>query len=295
MNNAFKNWTDIRVFLAVFRHGSTLAASKKLGMAQPTVSRRIDALEVELGLALFDRDTRGFKPTDNARSLLALAEDMERAAETFGEMSRELGRPRPIRITAPESFSERVMDIFSEFSARHPDVGFEFIHSIKVLDLSSGEADIAIRMTKAEPDEALICRTIRAAKWAIFGGKPYADKFGLPASVSDFKGHRFVTFKNASVPDYLHQWLIERVEPDQIVATYQDTNLMKSAVRLGQGLGLLNVRQVGQDEALIRCFEDIEDVTRQHLLLISPEAFRRREVKAFIKFFAPRYAASFKE
>jgi DNA-binding transcriptional LysR family regulator len=56
------NWSDLRVFLAVLDAGSTLAASKALGMAQPTVARRIDALEHATGLTLFERDTRGRNP-----------------------------------------------------------------------------------------------------------------------------------------------------------------------------------------------------------------------------------------
>ena len=263
-------------------------------MAQPTVSRRIDALEAEVGLPLFVRDTRGFKPTDFARSLQPLAEEMEQVAEKFQKKTSELGKPRTIRITAPGSFSDPVMDIFSEFSVKNPDVDFEFIHSYKVLDLTSGEADIAIRLTKDEPDQDLICRKIREAKWAMFGGKSYADKFGLPKSEADLKHHRFVTFQNVNVPDYIHRWLIERVNPEQIVASYQDADLVKAAVRSGQGLGIVNLRHARHDETLIRCFGDIEEVTRQHLLLISPEAYRRPEVKAFSKFFAPRYAATFK-
>ncbi len=295
MNNGFRNWSDIRVFLAVFRHGSTLAASRKLRMAQPTVSRRIDALEAEVGLTLFDRDTRGFRPTGYARDLLALTEDMERVAEKFAQKIEELSKPKTIRITAPDSFSEQVMDIFSEFSAQTKGVDFEFIHSIRVLDLAAGEADIAIRITKDEPDQDLICRRIRDAKWAMFGSKPYADRFGLPKSEADLKGHRFVTFQNAAVPDYLHRWLAERVDPEQIIAFYQSTELMKAAIRSGQGLGLVNLRIARKDNSLIRCFGDIEEVTRQHLMLISPEAYRRPEVKSFTKFFAPRYAATFKE
>ena len=295
MNSHFENWSDVRFFLAVFRHGSTLAASKKLGVAQPTVSRRIDALESEIGLALFDRGSRGVRPTDCAKALLASAEEMERVAEKFEQKLEQLRKPRTIRITAPGNFSEQVMDIFSAFSAKNPDVGFEFIHSIKVLDLASGEADIAIRLTKEEQDQNLICRKIRDAKWALFGSTSYSQKFGLPKSEDELGGHRFVTFQNASVPDYLHQWLVARVKPQQIVASFLDTDLMKAAVRSGQGLGLVNLRQAKDDSGLIRCFGDIDDLTRQHLILISPEAYRRPEVKKFTKFFAPRYAATFKE
>jgi DNA-binding transcriptional LysR family regulator len=295
MKNEFRNWSDVRVFLAVVRNGSTLAASRKLGMAQPTVARRIEALEHDVGLTLFERDTRGFKPTDVARSLLSLAEEMEAAAARFDDKTRALSKARPIRITAPGAFADRVNDLLSEFIALHPDTSFEIVPSLRTLNLLDGEADIALRVTQAEPDESLICRRISTARWALFAGKPYAERSGVPKSTSDFKGHRFVTFQHDDVPDYLHHWLLRNVTPDQIVTSFSDVELMQAAVRAGQGLGLLNLRMAENDKALLRCFDDIEELSRSHLMLISPDAYRRPEVKAFAKFFAPRYAATFKK
>ena len=294
MKSKFRNWSDVRVFLAVVRAGSTLAASRMLGMSQPTVARRIEALEAATGLVLFERDTRGFTPTNAARSLLQLAEDMEEAADKFAKKSQKFREPSTIRITSPGFFSDTVMDIFSDFSAANPDIAFDFIASVKILDLSEGEADIAIRVTANEPDERLICRTIRTAKWALFGSQRYADKFGLPKSPDDLRDHRFVTFEHADVPDYLHRWLSERVSPDQIIMSFRDVDLMQAAIRAGHGLGLVNLRQAQFDTALVRCFGDIEELSRSHLMLIAPDAYRRPEIKTFTKFFAPRYAATFK-
>src|SRR6056297_393960 len=102
MKSALGNWTDIRVFLAVLRAGSTLGAARSLGMAQPTVARRIDALEHGLHLELFRRDTRGFHPTPAALALREAAEAMERAAETLEGVARGARNAPdpPIRITA---------------------------------------------------------------------------------------------------------------------------------------------------------------------------------------------------
>ena len=294
MKNAFRNWTHLRVCLAVVRDGSTLAASRKLGVAQPTVARRIEALENEIGLTLFDRDTRGFKPTKEARSLYPLAEAVEEAIENFTSKTHELSKRRPIRITAPGSFSDRVTDIFSEFIALNPGVSFEFISGFKVLDLSAGEADIALRVAKSEPDETLVCRKISTAKWALFGSQGYADRHGLPSSPQDFQGHKFVTFQHDDVPDYLHDWLLRHASPDQIVLSVSEMGLMMASIRAGQGLGLVNLRLADSDRSLIRCFGDIEELSRSNMMLIAPDAYRRPEVKAFTKFFAPRYAAIFK-
>lgn len=294
MNNGFRNWSDVRIFLAVFRFGSTLAASKKIGIAQPSVSRRIDVLEAEIGLTLFDRNTRGFQPTEVARSLVPLAEEMERVAIKIEEKAQELSQPKTIRITAPGYFSEQATDILSEFIALNPGVGFEFLPSLRVLDLSKGEADIAIRIIKNEADETLICRKLSTARWALFGGKSYAEKFGLPKSTKDLEDHRFVTFQNADVPAYLHDWIASRVSPDQIVMSFSEPELMQASIRAGHGLGLVNLRIASFDDALIRCFGPIDELSRSNMMLIAPEAYRRPEVKAFTQFFAPRYAATFK-
>lgn len=294
MKNEFRNWSDVRVFLAVVREGSTLAASRKLGIAQPTVARRIEALENETGLTLFDRDTRGFKPTKEARSLIRLAEAIEKAAEIFASKTRELAELRPIRITAPGYFSDRVMDIFSEFAAASPGVAFKFIPSLKVLDLSAGEADIAFRIARGEPDENLVCRKISTAKWALFGAQSYADKFGLPKSADDLRGHSFVTFEHIDVPDHERRWLLRHVSPDQIIMSFSEPELIRASIRAGHGLGLVNLRLADADDTLIRCFGNIEELTSSNMMLIAPDAYRRPEVKAFTKFFAPRYAATFK-
>ena len=294
MKNEFRNWSDVRVFLAVVREGSTLAASRKLGVAQPTAARRIEALENETGLTLFERDTRGFKPTEEARSLIALAEAIEGAADSFASKTRELAKRRPIRITAPGIFSDGVMDIFGEFTALHPRVAFEFVPSLKTLNLLEGEADIALRVARSEPDEALICRKISTAKWTMFGGQSYADKFGLPKSLNDLQGHRFVTFEHDDVPPHLHDWLMRHVSPDQIIASFSEFELVRASIRAGHGLGLVNLRLAQFDGALTRCFGDIEELSMSNMMLIAPDAYRRPEVKAFTKFFAPRYAATFK-
>jgi DNA-binding transcriptional LysR family regulator len=80
------NWSDLRVFLAVLDAGSTLAASKALGMAQPTVARRIDALGTCHGPdAVRTRYKRGAQPTLAARELEAEARAVAGAVERFEE------------------------------------------------------------------------------------------------------------------------------------------------------------------------------------------------------------------
>lgn len=294
MNSGFRSWSDVRVFLAVVRQGSTLAASRDLNMAQPTVARKVDALEAELGLQLFDRDTRGFRPTNAALSLVALAEAIESAARNFGEAASDLTHAAPIRITAVSgNFSPRVMAILSAFSALHPQTEFEFISSYEVVDLMAGDADIALRLTRADPDPDLICRKISTAKFALYGSRDYGETHGLPTSNDTLQGHRFVSFLRGNDP-VNHNWLTARVAPEQIVNVFSELELMNAAIISGRGLGIVNVKLAADDDRIVQCGEVIEELTAMHYMLVSPEAHRRPEIRAFTKFFAPRYAAIFK-
>ncbi|WP_051067940.1 LysR family transcriptional regulator [Octadecabacter antarcticus] len=148
MNSVFQNWSDVRVFLAVLRAGSTLAASKELGMAQPTVARRIEALEHTLGVTLFERNTQGFRPTPDAQALVWSAEAIEQAAKVLDMKAGRLAsaKCRTIRITAVvDAFNPRLSAILEGFVESYGNVNFELIPSDDTIDISGGDVDVAIR------------------------------------------------------------------------------------------------------------------------------------------------------
>lgn len=299
MKNELRNWTNIRVFLAVIREGSTLAAARALGMAQPTVARRIEALEQETNLTLFERDTRGFKPTSQAQTLLPYAEVCEAGIKALCSAVQDLSQLRPIRITGyGANFRARIADIFSAFSAAHPQIQLEFIPSMRSLDLMGGEADVAMRLTRSALDPQLICRPISTARYSLFGSPAYAQRHGLPERPEDMNHHKILSFRRADVPTALHDWTTRYVPEDRLEQIFSETSLLYAAVEAGQGLAVLNLRLMADKEAagaIIRCFDPPEALDAQHMVLIAPEAWRRPEVKTFAKFFLPRYAALFKD
>lgn len=196
MKSAFRDWSNLRFFLAVCRTGSTLAAARELGSAQPTVARRIEALEHELGLVLFERDTRGFHLTEAGRALMPEAQAVEVAALRFGEKANDLAGSRVIRITAPKgNFSARLRRIVHDFALHHPGTDLKFLPTNEVHDLMAGEADIALRLVYDPPDKRLIRRKISTPRLALYGSQAYAAKHGMPASPADLAGHRFVVYR----------------------------------------------------------------------------------------------------
>jgi DNA-binding transcriptional LysR family regulator len=76
-------WSDLRIFLAIAREGTLGAAARKLGQGQPTMGRRLRALEQSVGQTLFQRTGEGFVLTDEGTAVLSHVERMEEEALAF--------------------------------------------------------------------------------------------------------------------------------------------------------------------------------------------------------------------
>jgi DNA-binding transcriptional LysR family regulator len=152
------NWEGIQYCIAVINEGSVSAAAKSLGVNHTTVSRRITALEEDLGVHIFDRSTAGWLLTPLGEAMLPAAMNMEeeffnlkRAA--MAEQSELKGR---VRVTAVEGlFSNVLMGPLEEFSRLYPEIDLEILSSPAVVDLANHEADIAFRATNQPPPEAV--------------------------------------------------------------------------------------------------------------------------------------------
>ena len=275
----------MRVFLAVMREGSTLAASQHLEINQTTVSRRIDVLEHSLGLTLFDRTTRGAGPTEHATVLQPLAETLEQAALAF-EASAEAEKRKasaPIRITAfgPGS-AGNIGAVVAEFVKEHPGISFEFLFSEQNLDLVKGEADVAFRMAPVISDDRLIARKVGQTHWTYFASRAYAASHTLPPRFSDdMEDHRV----------HLLPHFPSKRRNLVRCATFDD---LQMALTTGQGIGPLPITVGDSNANLVRCFDPPPGSELPLWLITSPSAHKRPEVRRFTAFAAPRIARNLK-
>lgn len=294
MQSCLRDWGDVRIFLAVVREGSTLAASKALGVAQTTVARRIGGLEQSLGFTLFEKTTRGAKPTPAAYALLADAEMLERSALNLQKTAaKQLAlQSKVIRITAiNDAFNERFTSILNAFTDQYPDVRFELRPSDDELDISAGDADIAVRIANenTQHDPNLICRRLFELSMSLFASRKYVEKYGRLESLADIDAHRFVTFVDRLLRHPANEWLLERVPNENVVASCGEMLAMSTHVKLGLGIGLLPTRYQLSNPELVHCHELPKGTGAVIWLLVNPVSYERSEVKAFTKFFAPRY------
>ena len=143
------DWNDLRHFLAVAREGSTLAAASALRVNQSTVHRHVSALEKELGCKLVERHPTGYRLTELGRELQVHAERMEESAAALERhiAASEKGMKGPIRVTCSTAVGHRLMKsgLLDRFNARYPRLKVELIMTERLVNLSKGEAEIAIR------------------------------------------------------------------------------------------------------------------------------------------------------
>ena len=136
-------------FLTVVSCGSISAASRRLMIAQPALSRQMQKLEAEMGCRLFERGRRIIL-TDAGKELKSNAESLRLMEQTLREnmqrFSSQSSKPLRIAMTPHNSlvFLERVI---SPFLKKYPDVRFELYekNTLEVLPLlREGEVELAI-------------------------------------------------------------------------------------------------------------------------------------------------------
>jgi LysR family glycine cleavage system transcriptional activator len=134
----------LRAFDAAVRLGSFSRAADAVHLTHGAVSRRIGALEADLGLALFERQARGVRPTPAGLKLHAVVADvLERLRTGLDGLDADT---RPVRVSVLPSFASRwLLRRLGRFRAEAPDVDVQLIADYALVPVGRGQADLAIR------------------------------------------------------------------------------------------------------------------------------------------------------
>jgi DNA-binding transcriptional LysR family regulator len=278
------DWNDLKYFLAVARHGSTIAAGKALCISQSTVHRRLVELEKRLGRKLVTRTTAGYRLTDFGNELRPHAERVEAMIEDFQRHVTDAGRDRSgvIRVTCPEPIVQRMTPLIERFHTQYPTLRVEFVMSDRYLDLSKGEADVAFR--SGDTDDELVGRKIADSIWAVYASRGYVERHGKPDRIEDLQRHPLVCLDETMSNHRVAKWLKE-VAPDAKIAARNNSVLgLVYAVKSGVGIGPLPTAIADDDPDLVRVLGPIAELARSWRLLTHPDLRRTPRVAAFFDF-----------
>jgi DNA-binding transcriptional LysR family regulator len=205
-------WDDLKYFLAFARTGSMLTAAEAQGANHSTVRRRLAELEEHLGCKLVQRQVSGYRLTEVGVGLLPYAERVEEAVAACERYvaSCDKGLTGVVRLACSPTVGERLRraPLFETFAARFPGLRIELVLSDRLVDLSKGEADIAIRTYGREPDEdSLVGRKIAEGAWAVYASRPYVERHGRPDGPEHIAHHSVVQFGGTIANHAAAEWL----------------------------------------------------------------------------------------
>jgi DNA-binding transcriptional LysR family regulator len=243
-------WSDIEIFLAIARHGTLGAAARKLGLTQPTMGRRLKALEAGLGQTLFQRTAEGFVLTEEGQAALGPAERMEEEALGLQRAlsGGETALGGSLRLSSSDWFGAHLLTpVIAEFGARHPGVLVELITDARVVSLSRREADLAFRIMPFKEADVISRRLMQIDYGA------YCRKGTKPPRAGDGAGHALVTMDEAlgGLPDVA--WL-RRIFPKATVRS-RSNNRDVQARLCAQGAGIAAL-----PKPLARAYPELQEI-----------------------------------
>jgi len=246
-------WDDIAVFLALHRERTTTRAAQALGCSQPTVVRRLAALEHALGLTLFERTAAGLVPTEAAGKLLASAETVERCVCAFrSDVDLLTGQGADlVRVTFLDHFEHLLIPVLRDFNARWPSVRAQLLASDRMYDLARGEADIGVRGRERPTSDELVVRELPASGWTIYAPADSSDRT-RPARPEDVAGHPLASVQGTPATLPVYRWLESL--GGQPVMRCSNYRAVKSVIASGAALSALPCTIGDGDPQVVRCF-----------------------------------------
>jgi DNA-binding transcriptional LysR family regulator len=215
------NWDDLQPFLALIREGSLSGAARALRVEHATIARRMDRLESALGLRLFDRLPRGWRPTAEGQALVARAEAVE--ASLF-DLRRQAsgGTEGPVRLSVPPLLAAEVLTPrLGPFLAENPGVQLVLDADPYRADLGRGEIDLALRIGPVSG------QTLRMRRLGDVIYRPYGR---------DPKGG---VIRTRDAGSETGRWMAAWSGPRPVVLEAGDPWVMRAAARAGLGIALL--------------------------------------------------------
>ena len=187
--------------------GSLSAASRKMNVPLPTVSRKIADLESHLGARLLTRSTRKLTLTDAGAEYVSVAKRiLEQVADAERTAAGEYSAPRgELVIAAPIVLGRlHVLPLVTEFLSRYPEINIRLMLSDRNTDLIDEHVDVAIRIG-ALPDSSMIATRLGAVRNVICASPSFLAFHGVPETPTALAAlpcisHDFLTAPSAAWP-----------------------------------------------------------------------------------------------
>ena len=180
--------------------GSLAGAARRLGISPMVATRRLAALEQDLGVRLFHRTTRSISLTPEGEAFLPYAQALvegELAARANLRAAKE-GVSGTLRVNTSAAFGRKLIaPIIPRLLTSHPALRIDLELNDSVVDITGTGTDLAIRF--AEPREnSLVARSLGISPRVLVAAPSYIEAHGRPSTAADLKGHACLSLSGTS-------------------------------------------------------------------------------------------------
>ncbi len=275
------DWNQVRAFLVTAEEGSFSAASRALGLTQPTLGRQVAMLEDRLGVTLFERLGRSLSLTQSGLELLehvrAMGDAAGRIALTASGQSRRI--EGHVCITATDVLSMHLLPpALKRLRDMAPAIEVEVVASNEVRDLRRREADIAIRHARPEQPD-LIAKLLRELSIRLYASTDYLDRLGRPGSLGDLAEAVFIGFdRSGRLLTRLNQMGLP-LEKDNFRLTSENGAVAWEMVKHGLGIGVMAEDVADQTPGVECVLPDLDPIPVPVWLVTHRELHTSRRIR----------------
>jgi DNA-binding transcriptional LysR family regulator len=287
-------WDDLRIFLAVHRARTHAGAGRLLHTAPTTVGRRLTAIEAAVGARLFTRTPEGLAPSAAAHRLLPHAERVEaEVLEAERALSGADARPAgSVRGTSGDGFAAYVIaPALPAFLADHPGLTLEIRADVRALDLTRGEADVAVRLFRPR-ERSLVARRLGQERYGLFAAPAYLARHGTPRHPRELARHDFRLYDQDLDRMRSQAWVRQTAAGARVAVRASTTTTMHAACEAGAGIALLNASAVRGDPAFSPVLPSLRPPANEIWAVTHPELRAAARVAAVLRWLEALVLAS---
>lgn len=185
------DWDDLRIFHALVAAGSMSAAARRLGIGQPTVSRRLEQLETRIGARLVTRGAEGVELTDVGERIWAQVQIMQSTAGDIERIAHQADRADAgtVRVNAPEGLAGYwIARHLPSFMEANPRITVDLSTRIEG-DTPPEPADIFLQTIESKR-MSFVATELATLHYTPFASRRYLETYGPPSGLADVLNHR---------------------------------------------------------------------------------------------------------
>jgi len=236
---------NLSLFAAVVENGGFSAASRALNVPKSRISRRISALEEELGIRLIERSTRGFHVTEagkdvyeHARAVVAESVSVEEIASRLKAEPQGL-----VRISCPQGIDRMLNAALPTFLLDHPKIRVQLIVTNRRVDLIEEGIDVAVRIRdRLDSDADFQVRIVGKSEARLFASPHFVSLHGVPETPEQIPNFQTIARTERQGQE---KWILRDVHGTEKVVVHQPRfsashfDVLTHAAVAGIGIALL--------------------------------------------------------